>query len=88
MYWIAQGKRDSEIVKITGVAVRTVNKHVEHLLEKLNAETRVAAVSITHEKLPQSGWRCRSLASGEKGIARPIGGTQLVALTARAGSRA
>jgi DNA-binding CsgD family transcriptional regulator len=41
--WIAQGKRDAEIAAILGCAARTVGKHVEHLLAKLGAETRLAA---------------------------------------------
>ena len=40
--WIAAGKRNSEIGKILGCSSRTVQKHVQHILEKLHLETRIA----------------------------------------------
>ena len=40
--WIAEGKRNREIAKILGCSARTVQKHVEHILEKLQVETRTA----------------------------------------------
>ena len=43
LHWIVQGKRDSEISIILGASVRTIHKHVQHLLEKLGVETRLAA---------------------------------------------
>lgn len=46
LHWIAQGKRDAEIAVVLGCAVRTVGKHVEHLLAKLGVETRVGAVNV------------------------------------------
>ena len=48
--WIAQGKRDAEIAAILGIAKRTVSKHTEHLLAKLHAETRTAAVNAAYEQ--------------------------------------
>jgi DNA-binding NarL/FixJ family response regulator len=52
--WIAQGKRDAEIALILGLAVKTVSKHVEHLLAKLNVESRAAAASVVCERLTRS----------------------------------
>jgi DNA-binding CsgD family transcriptional regulator len=40
--WIAAGKRNDEIGKILGCSSRTVQKHVQHILEKMHLETRVA----------------------------------------------
>jgi DNA-binding CsgD family transcriptional regulator len=42
-FWIAEGKTNSEIGLILGMATRTVEKHVEHLLEKLRVENRTTA---------------------------------------------
>ena len=38
---IVAGKRNSEIGRILGCSPRTVQKHVQHILQKLNLETRV-----------------------------------------------
>lgn len=46
LHWIAQGKRDTEIAAILAAAPKTVGKHIEHLLRKLHAENRGAAVSV------------------------------------------
>ena len=40
--WIAEGKRNREIGEILGCSERTVQKHVQHILEKLHLETRIA----------------------------------------------
>ncbi|MFN2621833.1 MAG: response regulator transcription factor [Chthoniobacterales bacterium] len=40
--WIAAGKRNREIGEILGCSSRTVQKHVQHILEKLHLETRTA----------------------------------------------
>jgi DNA-binding NarL/FixJ family response regulator len=40
--WIAAGKRNREIGKILECSSRTVQKHVQHILEKLHLETRIA----------------------------------------------
>jgi DNA-binding CsgD family transcriptional regulator len=42
--WISEGKTDAEIADKLGCATKTVSKHVEHLLAKLGAETRLGAV--------------------------------------------
>ncbi len=49
--WIAQGKRDAEIAAILGCAPKTVGKHVENLLAKLGAETRLAAAKTAADLL-------------------------------------
>jgi DNA-binding CsgD family transcriptional regulator len=49
--WVAHGKRDADIAKILGIAPKTVGKHIEHLLAKLHAENRTAAVSIARDML-------------------------------------
>jgi DNA-binding NarL/FixJ family response regulator len=47
--WMAEGKRDAEIGTILGTSVRTVHKHVQHILNKLGAETRTCAARIAME---------------------------------------
>jgi DNA-binding CsgD family transcriptional regulator len=41
-HWIREGKTNVEIAAILGISPRTVQKHVEHIFEKLGVETRVA----------------------------------------------
>lgn len=43
LHWVIQGKRDAEIAAILGISVRTIHKHVQRLLKKLQVETRTAA---------------------------------------------
>lgn len=43
LYWIAQGKGNSEIAKILGTSMRTIEKHVERIFDKLGVDSRVAA---------------------------------------------
>jgi DNA-binding CsgD family transcriptional regulator len=43
--WIADGKRDREIGTILNISSRTIQKHVEHILDKLQVETRGAAAA-------------------------------------------
>ncbi len=43
VFWIAQGKRDAEIGSILGCTPKTVSKHVENILGRLGAETRLGA---------------------------------------------
>jgi DNA-binding CsgD family transcriptional regulator len=44
--WIARGKGNYEIGVILGTKRRTISKHVEHILTKLNVENRTAAAAI------------------------------------------
>jgi DNA-binding CsgD family transcriptional regulator len=50
--WIAAGKRNAEIGKILGCSSRTVQKHVQHILEKLHLETRIAVCIWWYEQRP------------------------------------
>ena len=43
LLWLAQGKTNSDIATILGIAESTVKKHVQEMFEKLGAETRGAA---------------------------------------------
>jgi len=43
--WLAKGKTNRDIGDILGLSPRTVNKHLEHVYEKLGVETRTAAVA-------------------------------------------
>lgn len=52
--WIAAGKRNHEIGKILGCSSRTVQKHVQHILEKLHLETRTA-VCVWHYENRRGG---------------------------------
>jgi len=45
LYWVVKGKTNRDIGDILGLSPRTVNKHLEHIYEKLGVETRTAAVA-------------------------------------------
>ncbi|WP_300651440.1 DNA-binding response regulator [Hydrogenophaga sp.] len=51
--WLAKGKTNRDIAEILGMSHRTVNKHLEHVFEKLGVETRSAAAAIAGRLLPQ-----------------------------------
>lgn len=42
--WVAQGKTNPEIGMILGMSARTVQKHLEHVFEKLGVESRTGAI--------------------------------------------
>ncbi len=42
--WLAAGKTDRDIGEILGMSPRTVQKHLQHIYQKLGVETRTAAV--------------------------------------------
>jgi DNA-binding NarL/FixJ family response regulator len=44
--WLAKGKTNRDIADILGISHRTVNKHLEHVFEKLGVETRTAAAAL------------------------------------------
>jgi DNA-binding response OmpR family regulator/DNA-binding CsgD family transcriptional regulator len=46
LMWIARGKTNKEIGLILTTSPRTVNKHLEHIFEKLGVTTRAAAVAM------------------------------------------
>ena len=51
LLWIAQGKANAEIATIIGCSHATVKKHSIHIFEKLNVESRAAAMLIAIETL-------------------------------------
>jgi len=51
LYWVAEGKTNAEVATILGSSRRTIEKHVEHLLEKLGVENRATAARVAAEKL-------------------------------------
>jgi len=46
LYWVVKGKTNKDIGDILGTSPRTVNKHLEHVFQKLGVETRTAAASL------------------------------------------
>lgn len=46
LYWVTLGKTSKDIGDILGSSPRTVNKHLEHVFEKLGVETRTAAANL------------------------------------------
>jgi DNA-binding response OmpR family regulator/DNA-binding CsgD family transcriptional regulator len=55
LYWVAQGKTNAEIAIILGASPRTIDKHVEQLLERLGVENRLAAATKANDLLRQPG---------------------------------
>ncbi len=51
--WLAKGKTNRDIADILGMSPRTVNKHLEHIFEKLGVETRSAATAVAGRLLGQ-----------------------------------
>ncbi|MBY0578050.1 MAG: response regulator transcription factor [Burkholderiales bacterium] len=51
LYWVTCGKTNRDIGDILGSSHRTVNKHLEHIFEKLGVETRTAAAGIATQKV-------------------------------------
>lgn len=49
--WLAKGKTNRDIADILGMSPRTVNKHLEHIFEKLGVETRSAATALASKLL-------------------------------------
>lgn len=45
LVWIAEGKTNGEIATILGMSERTVEKHVQHIFQRLGVETRTAAAA-------------------------------------------
>lgn len=46
LLWLARGKANRDIADILSMSPRTVNKHLEHVFEKLGVENRTAAASM------------------------------------------
>jgi DNA-binding response OmpR family regulator/DNA-binding CsgD family transcriptional regulator len=51
LYWLAEGKTNDAIATILGSSRRTVEKHVEHVFEKLGVENRASAARIAAGRL-------------------------------------
>lgn len=43
--WIALGKTNIEVGRVLGLSARTIQKHLEHIYQKLGVETRTAATA-------------------------------------------
>ena len=50
--WLAKGKTNRDISEILSMSPRTVNKHLEHIFEKLGVETRSAAAALASSVMP------------------------------------
>lgn len=50
LMWISRGKTNKEVGIILGSSPRTVNKHLEHIFDKLGVVTRAAAVSVALQR--------------------------------------
>jgi DNA-binding response OmpR family regulator/DNA-binding CsgD family transcriptional regulator len=50
LMWISRGKTNKEVGLIIGSSPRTINKHLEHVFEKLGVVTRAAAVSVALQR--------------------------------------
>lgn len=50
LMWISRGKTNKEAGLILGCSPRTINKHLEHVFEKLGVVTRAAAVSMALQR--------------------------------------
>jgi DNA-binding NarL/FixJ family response regulator len=51
LYWVTKGKTNKDIGDILGTSPRTVNKHLEHVFEKLGVETRTAAANLAMSRV-------------------------------------
>ncbi|WP_083748492.1 response regulator [Pelomonas sp. KK5] len=51
LYWVVKGKTNADIGEILGSSPRTVQKHLEHVFEKLGVETRTAAAAMAMGKV-------------------------------------
>jgi DNA-binding NarL/FixJ family response regulator len=51
LFWVCKGKTNKDIGDILQTSPRTVNKHLEHVFEKLGVETRTAAANLALNKI-------------------------------------
>jgi DNA-binding NarL/FixJ family response regulator len=51
LFWVCKGKTNKDIGEILDTSPRTVNKHLEHVFEKLGVETRTAAANLAMSKM-------------------------------------
>ena len=65
--WVCQGKTNAEIAIILGVSPRTVQKHVEHIFEKMGVGSRMALAALLNAKaVPKTARRYRPASSRRK----------------------
>lgn len=55
IHWVIQGKTSPQIGIILSISTRTVHKHLERVFQKLNVETRTAAITRVLDELSRSG---------------------------------
>lgn len=55
LFWVIKGKTSKDIGDILGTSPRTVNKHLEHVFEKLGVETRTAAAGLAMSRVGGAG---------------------------------
>jgi DNA-binding NarL/FixJ family response regulator len=48
--WISRGATSAAIAEILIISKRTVDKHVEHILDKLNVANRTAAIYLLQQR--------------------------------------
>lgn len=51
LFWIAQGKNNTETAQLLSISSKTVKKHLENIYQKLEVQTRGAAVVYALERL-------------------------------------
>jgi DNA-binding CsgD family transcriptional regulator len=51
LMWIARGKTNKDVGQILGSSPRTIDKHLEHIFEKLGVATRAAAVAVALDRM-------------------------------------
>jgi DNA-binding response OmpR family regulator/DNA-binding CsgD family transcriptional regulator len=49
--WVAKGKTNRDVADILALSPRTVNKHLEHIFQKLGVETRSAATALANREI-------------------------------------
>jgi ATP/maltotriose-dependent transcriptional regulator MalT len=54
LIWVARGRTNFEIGQILRLSARTVQKHLEHVFQKLGVETRTAAAARAWELARES----------------------------------
>ncbi|MDP1526524.1 MAG: response regulator [Rhodocyclaceae bacterium] len=55
LFWVIKGKTNRDIGEILSTSPRTVNKHLEHVFEKLGVETRTAAANMAMSRVGGPG---------------------------------
>ncbi len=55
LFWVSKGKTNKDIGEILNTSPRTVNKHLEHVFEKLGVETRTAAANLALSRMGMGG---------------------------------